>query len=878
VKFLTRCAWLRPILVCISLMSAAVQAADTPQHAILSSDSAIDAGRAENLLLADTVYPLSASFSYIKDQDHALSYGEISATPQDHWTIVNQGQGSFGFTDARYWLRTSVTNSTSISRNLLLEIDYVMLDDVLFKAQKADGTELELHTGDTHPFSSKHIDDPSILFRFSLDANETLVVYSRVKTEGSLLVPLLIWEEKHFFENAAVEQKVHFFYYGVLSMIFIMNLAVFATLRERLYLYYAIAIFGYLMFFATGRGYTAQLFLGDMPDLNSRLFLISMPLLSLFSLLFARLFLRIQRDSVILDYAMRAMIAFEMVNLIIASFADYNFAVRVSAIGAVLLFVLLLIAGPFSWYRRRRAGIYFTLAWTPLAIGLGATSGRSSGLISNSFWSEYAMQIGSGLEALILTLALADRLYREREKKILAQEDHLKVEKQRNATQSLLAQTMSRDRVSKLLNRNRFEWFLKENIELTPNKRFLVSAVHFTRIDEITRTLGLASSERVLSQVAASFNQRVLGTDGVMSITHDNGTKDAAFQVAAETLGVLIDLDVFIKNRAAYDQILIDLALPIQFDGLSLELAPIFGSALYPSHGKDSGQLIRNALIAMDQSDHGNMGLYNKSLDIYSEDRLTLMTDLRGAINSDGLNLVYQPKFAIDSKEVVGLEVLVRWQHPTRGFVPPDQFIPLAEDTGLIHDLTLWVFTHATKRLAEFRQLGYSGGVSINISARDLQIKGFGEQLLTRLEGSQITPQMVYLEVTETAAMHDPEHSIATLNTLSGMGFKISIDDFGAGYSSLSYLKRLPATELKLDRSLIVDVTNDESTVVIVRTTIAMAQGLGYELVAEGVEDQETLDVLASLSCNRYQGYFGCRPLSGDQFLEWFKERPVVVQ
>lgn len=827
-----------------------------------------------NSLDTGVAFPIPITFEFLEDPDHQYSFEQVQVLPNEHWTQTTSKQASFGFTSSQYWIKAEIKNNTSNTQNMILEIDYVLLDDVVFKAEIAGGRALELATGDRRSFYPRHVDHPSVLFAFQLSSGQSISVITRVKTQGSMLLPMYLWTEKAFFEASAGEQKVHFFYYGALAIIFVLNLAVFFTLRERLYLYYALAVLGYLVFFATSRGFVHQMILPNAPDLNSRLFLVSMPFLALFSLLFARSFMRTYRDSPILDKAIFAMIVFEVFNLLVALFLDYDFSVRVSALGGVLLFAVLFLAGPISWFKGKRSGIYFTLAWIPLTLGFAVTTGRSTGALPNTFWTEYAMQIGSGIEALILTLALADRLYREREKKIRAQAQSLDTAQQRNRTQSLLAQTMSRDPVTHLLNRNRFEWLIRNTLMENPDKRYFIAVVNLSHIDDITRTLGLSSSERLLRQVASSLQQDVQSLPGVVSAQLDDGREEGLFQVAGVTFGVLIDQEGFEASPENFYDVLRGVSAPIDFQGLSLELSPRFGSALYPKHGDDPSKLIRNALIAMDSTNlkSGLMGVYHSDIDIYDEGRLTLLTELRQAIENNSLTLAFQPKLAMKTNKVTGMEALLRWTHPKLGFIPPDSFIPLAEQTGIIDLVTQWVFRTVVARMVELRALGYEGSMSINISARNLHNPKFADQLSQILDTANLSADMFYLELTETAAMEDPVLGITALQSLVDHGFKIAIDDFGAGYSSLSYLQRLPACELKLDRSLIIDVCESKSSMMIVKTFIDMAHALNLELVAEGVEDERTANLLRELDCDRFQGYWIARPMPFDDMRHWLLE------
>ncbi len=849
------------VILCLLLCFGATVHAELPMHAIEQHTDA-------------SVY---ASFEYFEDLDGSYTYETINSLDADQWQSAEGGNATFGFRPSHFWLRLGAVNKSGTTQNLVLEVAYPLLDEVSFYARYADGRKRSLDTGDTLTYRPRDIDNPSMLFRFQLRPEEKVTLHARVHSEGSMILPVRIWKENRFFEFAAKEQKVHFFYYGALTVIILINLAVFFTLRERLYVFYALAIFGYLLFFITSRGFGHQLLFPNFPALNSQAFLSSMPILALFSLLFAREFLRTFQHSPKLDMALRAMIYFEYFNMVAAIVFSYNTAVRISAVSAFVLFAVLCAAGPITWAAKRRSGVFFTIAWVPLTMGFAATAGRTSGFLPNNFLTEYAMQIGSGLEAFILTLALADRLYWEREKKIQAQAESLRIEKQRLAAQSQLTHAMTRDPLTQLPNRNRFEWLINRTFATQADERYIVGVARITRLSEITRTLGLASSEKVLRKIAEQMNAAASRIPGVVCMNDDSGQVEAAFQLTGETFGVLIEQKVSEQNLDKYQSILKTLQRPIEMDSLAIELEPRFGCALYPAHGRDAAQLIRNAHVAMESAHHSpdQIGYYDEALDIYNESRLTLMTDLREALSKDEPALHYQPKLDLNSGKVVGLEALIRWRHPQRGQVSPGEFIPIAEETGVINALTFWAFKRAVRDLVSLRREGYQGNMSINISARDLLSVNLGEQLSSVLAEHGIRAGDIILELTETAAMEDPDAGLTALNQLSQSGLKVSIDDFGAGYSSLSYLKSLPATEIKLDRSLISDICTSDSSRVIVKTSIDMAHSLGYELVAEGVETEACYAMLKDLGCDKLQGFWFCRPLPLDALSEWLKQNAI---
>ena len=818
---------------------------------------------------------LIAQFEYFKDSKKTHSLESLTQLPDEYWEPASEGNASFGFSLSQFWLRLSVNNDSSSTKNMLLEIAYPLLDDITFYSKKANGEVRTLETGDAKTFYPRDIDHPSMLFRFQLHDGEKVDLYAKVQSNGSMILPLKLWQEKDFFEFAAKEQKFHFFYYGALAVIVLLNFAIFFTLREKLYLFYSLSTLGYLVFFLTSRGYGQQLFFHNAPELSSQVFLSSIPLLALFSLLFTREFLRTKEHSPKLDVALRAMIYFEYFNLAASFILDYNSAVKLSALSVVAFFSILFISGPVSWHAGKREGIFFTIAWIPLTLGVFAAAGRTSGLLPNNFVTEYAMQLGSGLEAFILTLALADRLYREREDKILAQATSIQKDKQRLAAQNELSEAMVRDPITQLANGNRFEWLVNKVINEQPDERFAICVARVTRINEITRTLGLSSVETILRSTTAGMNVRVSTLPGVISTTNSKNGNDALFQLTRDTFGIVLNQRVCEDNLEHYYAFTQELSSPIEVELLSLELEPRIGCALFPAHGAAASQLIRNAIVAMESSHHATnqVGYYDHSLDIYNESRLTLMSDLREALKNDEPDLHYQPKLDLSSNKVVGLEALIRWQHVQRGFVSPAEFVPLAEQTGVIRSLTLWVIERAAKDLLSLRARGYDGNISINISTKDLLSEQLNEHISTILEKYQVDPSRVFLELTETAAMDEPEAALNALNQLRSMGLQISIDDFGTGYSSLSYLKQLPASEIKLDRSLIKDITESASARLIVKASIEMAHGLGCLVVAEGVEDHESAQILKALKCDKLQGFWLCKPKPLEEMAEWLATR-----
>ena len=314
-----------------------------------------------------------------------------------------------------------------------------------------------------------------------------------------------------------------------------------------------------------------------------------------------------------------------------------------------------------------------------------------------------------------------------------------------------------------------------------------------------------------------------------------------------------------------------DFQRPQRLDVHTVDLSAGIGIVLHPPHGADAVQMLAHAELAMYAAKQRQCGslVYTAELDAGSQESLSLLSELREAVENNDLRLYLQPKIDFKTRQVIGAEALVRWQHPTRGLVPPMQFIPFAEQTGFIRNLTAWVLAASARTWRAMADQGVSLRISVNLSTRDLLDQDLPQKIATLIEGYHVEPGALCLEITESAIMDDPQRAQTTLEQLSGMGFKLSIDDFGTGYSSLAYLKRLPVNELKIDKSFVLAMERDLDDAKIVRSTIELAHNLGLSVVAEGVETGKAWKLLATLGCDEGQGYFMGKPMPADQFVDW---------
>lgn len=386
------------------------------------------------------------------------------------------------------------------------------------------------------------------------------------------------------------------------------------------------------------------------------------------------------------------------------------------------------------------------------------------------------------------------------------------------------------------------------------------------RFKEVNDTLGHHAGDVLLQHVALRVQGALRASDIVARLGGDEFAVLLPGADAAAAIPVI-------------QRILAALAAPCIIDGHSLDVGGSLGLAVYPAHGADAATMLRHADVAMYVAKRAGSGyaVYDAAHDRYSTTRLTLESDLRQAIEGDGLQLHYQPKVDLSNGRLYRVEALVRWCHPTLGQLPPDQFIPLAEQTGLITPLTHWVLQEALRQLQAWSRDGLDLGVAVNLSMRTLHDPTLPDTVAWLLQRYAIAPGRLTLEVTESSLMADPGQARLVLTRLAALGVSLSIDDFGTGYSSLGYLKHLPVDEIKIDKSFVLGMDSDVKDTAIVRSVSELSHNLGLRVVAEGVETAETWDALRALGCDAAQGYYVSRPLPADELERWLRIAPWAV-
>jgi diguanylate cyclase (GGDEF)-like protein len=391
------------------------------------------------------------------------------------------------------------------------------------------------------------------------------------------------------------------------------------------------------------------------------------------------------------------------------------------------------------------------------------------------------------------------------------------------------------------------------------NQLLSILLIEIENFKDIYDTLGRNNSDLVLKQTSARLK-------GV------SRERDAIAKIDSNVFGFLLTNigNLAIGERLA-QAILQVMDPPFIINHLKVPVRTNIGIVDFPDHGDDVDALVQRAGVALHRAQQSGKSycIYEPSLDKHSPKRLSLMSELRNAIIRDELELFYQANASIRTGQLFGAEALVRWNHPTDGAILPDEFIPMAENSRTIKHVTLWVLQRAFYNCAAWHDQGIDIKISVNLSAKDLNDPELPDVIAGAAASAAIKPEWIMLEITEGAIMNDPESALEIIERLHAMGYQFSIDDFGTGYSSLANLRKMPLTELKIDKSFVMDIMNNENDATIVKAIINLAHNLGLQVIAEGVESEEIIAKLKDYGCDMAQGYYLNKPLSAPDFTQW---------
>ena len=496
-------------------------------------------------------------------------------------------------------------------------------------------------------------------------------------------------------------------------------------------------------------------------------------------------------------------------------------------------------------------------------------------------WTEVVQRLGHSDKLLVLrkpaepieVLQCATALSRKWENDRLVRDQMLRLEevittrtRGLEAANQQLRHLATHDALTGLPNRALLDDRLQQAIAHADRdmRSFALLVCDLDRFKLINDSLGHRAGDELLQEVASRLNAVVRAADTVARIGGDEfvliGTSIADAEDAAGLAARVIDV----------------LQAPVRIAAIDIHTSPSIGIAMYPDDGTTIQALLAHADAAMysaKQHGRGNFRRYAPGMHAGTEDRVQLESDLHNAVTLNQFELYYQPKVDTRTGAVRSAEALIRWAHPTRGIVSPADFIPLAEECGLIGPIGAWVIREACRQARAWQDDGVPAlRVSVNLSASQFRDSGLVESIRRALDDARLAPRYLEVELTESAVMSDPEKSIAILEQLSAMGVLVSVDDFGTGYSSMSYLRRFPIDKLKIDRVFIDEIVSRPEDASIVRAIVSLAHSLRLKVVAEGVETPAQLDFLKTAGCDEYQGYHFSRPLPAAEFERLIRE------
>ncbi|MDH4275079.1 MAG: EAL domain-containing protein [Gammaproteobacteria bacterium] len=433
------------------------------------------------------------------------------------------------------------------------------------------------------------------------------------------------------------------------------------------------------------------------------------------------------------------------------------------------------------------------------------------------------------------------------------------------AKNALLVYQTLHDDLTHLPNRRLLYDRLAQAILVARRQRKSVALIVFdlNRFKDINDTLGHQAGDQLLEQIGPRLRKLLRQSDTVARLGGDD------FAILLPEAGIE-------DAHLCTDKILKAFNAPFEMKGMSLRSSISIGIACFPQTSDDPDTLIRQAEVALYHAKATNMDRadYSRELDPNSVERLTLQSDMQKSLERNQLVYHYQPKIDVKTRQIKGVEALVRWVHPERGMVQPADFIPMAEQSGFIRALTYWGVEEALSQWRAWHQQKMSINIAINISARSLRDPHFIDIVTNSIKLSGVNPNCLEFELTESAVMLEPERSRSVLQEFRALGVALSVDDFGTGFTSLSYLKDLPIDKVKIDRSFVTNIQHNVRDAVLVRSIIDLAHNMGYMVVAEGVEDEKTWNLLEEMGCDIIQGFYVTRPMSASSFEEWLRRSP----
>ncbi|MCW8822213.1 MAG: EAL domain-containing protein [Sulfurovum sp.] len=841
------------------------------------------------------------SLHYFNDESAALDINDIDKI---NFTHVINSQFSQGYYRGTAWFKIDLTNHSDNEDFVLYftepfwsKLDLYIKNKDSWDVQK-NGLDIKL--------KERSIQDNNPAYKLHLSSGESATYYIKGQTFSGHIGEFQIFTQKEFFRPSRISiTDIYIIYACILFIIVLFNIYSLIVIKNRVFVYYIAYVLSFIVFIGMKSGFYLSLsFDGWSEGLHTVGTIVVM-----FLVLFSGHFLELKKRMPLINKLFKASAAIFLLFALLIS-QDIAYSSLLFNIYSSLFFTLLLVVAVIAWYQGLIGARYYLVALMIYMPAMGMMTLTFNGILDNTDISRYSFLVGSFIEILFFSLILTNKYNEINLQKIYIQNQLLK-EKQNNEkfleskiakktgdliamNQRLLKKTEELEITKNQLTKDISERIEAEN-EVKKQKSFLHHQAHhdsltglpnrvlfsvrlkqgikkaklqqqglglfFIDLDkfkEINDSLGHEVGDRVLKIVAKILKNSIRKEDTLARLAGDE------FTIIMEDLTDLHD-----ASKLAND-ILNIFREPIYVDDHVLYITCSIGISIYSQDADNEKDLLKYADTAMyiaKENGRNNYQFYNPEMTQFALKQMKMKTSLRQAIDNDEFLIHYQPQIdLLSSNKITGVEALVRWQHPSKGLLTPKKFISLAEETGMIIEIDQWMMQTAMKRVAQWHNDGLDPGIlALNISMKQLENTNFLNNIQNNIKTYGFKAKWLELEITEGHMMKNPMEIITKLKQISSLGISISIDDFGTGYSSLSLLKRLPINRLKIDKSFIQDIPEDEEDIAIINSIVALAKSLNINLIAEGIETLEQEKFLISTNCTCVQGYYYFHPLSEEE-------------
>ncbi|GLX76847.1 hypothetical protein tinsulaeT_01870 [Thalassotalea insulae] len=787
---------------------------------------------------------VSTKYAYLIDPDNRFTIKELGEKLPS-FTAVTPDKIPYQLSSQTVWLQLKLTNNTNQLQKLVLYADNSLLDTFNIYPLTSSGLQLfPLESQDsTINRLYPHID-------LSLAAKESRTFILEIQTDGPPNVPVMVLAEEKFHHRLLYTQVIYGAFIGIVLLMALYNLVLYFAIKDSVYLIYIGYLISATLVLSSLTGFGYLIFSTDTQAFINKYLLFIDYYLVIFLLTFTLFFLRYHQQS---KHTYRigklfciALIGCSLYSLTLDTIAQTKLFFSLQPV--VYLFALFLIIrrlrNDFSWAK------YYVLSWFPLLAGAAIQPLVLLNYLSYSFITSNAFLFAVMAEVTLMAFALAERMRRHEQDRLSDITYHI---------------------ASGLPRKSNIERFINQ-LSIQANQDFTVIVVRPEHIEKVALYIDDSMNTDLFQRLFIKLSSLFEFNDAIYPLTDK---KEKLCFINNDSL-------IFILNNKRNKQSLETLVHSIQqvinenfeVDNIKLPLSAVIGAATYPQHGTKSHQLINHAILAANSGENTAIkwAIFQPESSDHANYLLKLTGELKQALENNQLNIYHQPQIDLRTLRVCSSECLLRWQHPKEGFIPPSVFIPIAEDMGLINQLTLWVIQQSLAQQAILsEEYGYNHMVSINISGKDIASKHFFKQCLDIIDASNIPADKIIFELTESASFAYNDHALKLIEELAELGVTISIDDFGTGYSTMSQISHLPFQELKVDREFVENVNDDNKRKIIAETTVKMAKGLGLEVVAEGINSQADEDTLRKFGCDIGQGYFYAKPMNLDDYIDWLK-------